>query len=280
MKKKYKVFIIAIAVLLSAGTVLTSCTNKDGINGYAPPLTLGGYTSSKEIAPSNLIAYWAFDNSLIDSVSGASGTNAGTTFNSTGIKKNSLQGAVNKYVLFDPGAAIQNLHSFTVSAWVNSALNTNGIVGLLDIANTGSFWGNLTIFFENGGTATTGVLKVHVNDNGSDAWLGNYTINNPWNNWIQVTVTYDEVSSTFKVFVNGSKIATKTMAGFGPLQFQNATKMVFGTVQFQTNPSLNGGTTQPWASYLTGQLDEVRIYNTALSESDVNYLNKLETRGK
>jgi len=281
MKIKNKNIIVAASTLFAVSTIITSCINKDGINGYAPPLSLGGYTSSKQIGASNLVAYWAFDNSLIDSVSGIAATNSGTTFNATGIKKSSLQGAVNKYVLFDPGAAIQNLQSFTVTAWVYSSLNTNGIVGILDIANTSAFWGNLTLFFENGGTATTGVLKAHINNNGADAWLGNYTITNPWNTWIQVAVTYDAASSTFKVFVNGSKIATKIQAGFGPLQFQNATKMVFGTVQFQTNPSLTSATgSQPWASYLTGQLDEVRIYNAALSESDVNYLNKLEGRGK
>jgi len=279
MKIRSRNIVFVAASLLIGSTIINSCTNKDGINGYAPPLTLGGYTSSKEIGQGSLVAYWSFDNNLVDSVSGASGTNVGTTFN-TGIKKSALQGGLNKYVLFDPGTAIRNLQSFTVTAWVNSPQNTSGIVGLLDLANTGNFWGNLTVFFENGSTATNGVLKIHVNNNGADAWLGNYTITNAWNNWMQIAVTYDAPSSTFKVFVNGSKIATSLIPGFGPLVFQNATKMVFGTVQFQTVPSLNGGTSQPWASYLTGQLDEVRIYNKALSESDVNFLNKLEGRGK
>jgi Concanavalin A-like lectin/glucanases superfamily len=279
MKIRYKNIVFAAAAFFTGSTIIISCTNKDGINGYAPPLTLGGYTSSKEIAPTNLVAYWAFDNSLVDSVSGAGGTNSGTTFN-TGIKKSALQGGLSKYVLFDPGNTIKNLQSFTVTTWVNSPQNTAGIVGLVDLANTAAFWGNLTVFFENGGTATNAMLKVHVNNNGADAWLGNYTVTNAWNTWIQIAVSYDAASSTFKVFVNGSKIATQVMAGFGPLQFQNATKMVFGTVQFQTVPSLNGGTSQPWASYLVGQLDEVRIYNKALTESDINYLNKLEGRGK
>ncbi|HMU47907.1 MAG TPA: LamG domain-containing protein [Chitinophagaceae bacterium] len=279
MKMKNKNIIVAASALFAVSTIITSCTNKDGINGYAPPLTLGGYTSAKEIAPANLVAYWAFDNSLIDSVSGQSGTNTGTSF-TAGVKKSAIQGGDNKYVLFNPGTTIQNLQSFTVTAWVNSPQNTDGIVGLVDLANTGAFWGNLTIFFENGGTATNGVLKVHVNNNGTDAWLGNYTVTNAWNRWIQVSVSYDAGTSTFKVYINGSKLATQTVAGYGPLHFQNATKMVFGTVQFQTTPSLNGGTMQPWASFLKGQLDEVRIYNVALSESDVNFLNKLEARGK
>jgi hypothetical protein len=57
--------------------------------------------------------------------------------------------------------------------------------------------------------------------------------------------------------------------------------MIFGTVQFQTVPSQTSATgSQPWASYLTGQLDEVRIYNKALTDAEVNALVKLEGRGK
>ena len=57
--------------------------------------------------------------------------------------------------------------------------------------------------------------------------------------------------------------------------------MVFGTVHFQTTPSLTSSSTrQDWASYLTGQLDEVRIYNKALSDAEISSLSKLEGRGK
>ena len=53
-------------------------------------------------------------------------------------------------------------------------LNT-GATGLVSVAHSQNFWGNLDIFFDNGGTATTGVLKVHVFNNsastsGTDAW--------------------------------------------------------------------------------------------------------------
>ena len=57
--------------------------------------------------------------------------------------------------------------------------------------------------------------------------------------------------------------------------------MVFGTVQFQTTPSLTTSTgKQDWASYLVGQLDEVRIYNKALTADEISALSKLEGRGK
>ncbi|HVZ56499.1 MAG TPA: LamG-like jellyroll fold domain-containing protein [Chitinophagaceae bacterium] len=280
MKGIYKNGLLALALAAFSSLLLTSCYKKFDPSSYAPKLSIGGYTSSKEIAPSNLVGYWAFDGSLVDSVSNQAGTNAGTGF-TAGVKGQALQGADQSYVVFDPSQALQNLQSFTITCWVNSPQNTNGIVGLFDLANTNAFWGNLDLFFENGSTASKAILKLHVNNNGTDAWVGNYEISNIWNLWTSLAITYDAASSTFKVFVNGSKIATQTQAGYGPLVFQNATKAVFGTVQFQTNPSLTSATdSQPWASYLTGALDEFRIYNTALSESDVNALVKLEGRGK
>ncbi|WP_026768174.1 LamG-like jellyroll fold domain-containing protein [Asinibacterium sp. OR53] len=271
---------LLFSLIAGSSMLLSSCYKKFDPSSYAPALSIGGYTSAKSIAPGNLVGYWSFDNNVTDSVTNTAGTNVGVGF-VNGIKGAAMQGGVNKYVLFNPGSGIQNLQSFTVTSWVNSPQNTNGIAGILDIANTNSFWGNLTIFFENGGTATNANLKVHVNNNGKDAWLGNYNITNAWNVWMNIAVSYDAASSTFKVFVNGSKIATQVVANFGPLQFQNATKMVFGTVQFQTTPSLTSATSsQPWASFMTGQLDEVRIYNKALAESDINALVKLEGRGK
>jgi hypothetical protein len=275
MKNKLK-FLSAIAV---AGVIFTSCYKKFDTNSYAPPFTISGFTSVKEIAPTNLVGYWAFDGSLIDSVSGTVATNSGTSFTG-GFKGKAMQGANNAYVITNTNPSIAAMTSFTVSYWVNSPLNSNGIVGMVNIANTNSFWGNLDMFFENGGNATTGYY-VHVNNNGVDAWLGNYTLVNPWNSWINFTVTYDAATSTFNVYQNGGKIATSTQAGYGALVFQNATKMVFGTVQFQTTPSLGtAGGPQGWASYLTGQLDEVRIYNKALTGVEINAMVVLQGKGK
>jgi hypothetical protein len=56
---------------------------------------------------------------------------------------------------------------------------------------------------------------------------------------------------------------------------------VLGCVQFQTNPSLTSATgSQDWASYLTGSMDELRIYNAALTPAEVNALVVLQGKGK
>jgi len=57
--------------------------------------------------------------------------------------------------------------------------------------------------------------------------------------------------------------------------------LVFGTTQFMTTPSqTTSHSKEPWASYLTGQLDEVKLFNKALSDEEVGYIAKLEGRGK
>ncbi|RYY38115.1 MAG: LamG domain-containing protein [Sphingobacteriaceae bacterium] len=265
--------------MLGAGMALSACQKDYDPSSYAPALNIGGYTSANEVSPSNLIAYWSFNETLKDSLSNLEGTATGTSFG-IGRKGMSLQNADEAYVVSNTPDAVQNMTAFTVTAWTNGAQNTDGIVGILDVANSTEFWGNLTIFWENGGTADKGMLKIHVRSGAKEAWLGNYEVQKPWDKWVNIGVTYDGVSK-FVVYVNGSKLAESVQADFGPIAFQNAAKMVFGTVHFQTTPSLTTGSgKQDWASYLKGRVDEVRIYNKALSGEEIGSLVKLEGRGK
>ncbi len=266
-------------LLAAVGVVFSSCYKKFDAGSYAPAFTISGYTSSSAIAPSNLVGYWAFEGSYVDSVSSIAATGVGTTF-VNGFKGKAMQGADKGYVICDVPSAIANLHSFTISYWINTPLNTSGIVGTVNVSRTDDFWGNLDMFYENGGTATSTVFKSHINNNGNGAWVVN-TINNPWNTWMNVTLTYDQATSTFTTYINGSSVGSTTQAGFGSLTFQNATKLIFGTVQFQTTPSLGtAGGSQGWASYLTGSMDEIRIYNKALSTTEIGALVVLQGKGK
>jgi len=281
--KKLSIYSIALIV---AGLGLSSCVKTFDAKSYAPPLNINGFISANQVAPTNLVAHWTFNNTLADSISGTKGVATGTTF-SGGIKNYglALQGANNAYVVSNVPPAVQNLHSFTISTWYNMPLNV-GATGLIGIANPQGFWGNFDIFFDNGGTATTGVLKVHVFNNGAsstgvDAWEGGYTVNNPWNSWNNIAVTYNDTTSTVIVYYNGSKIGTNTAAGFAPLNWTGAKQMVFGALQFQTDPSLTAATgSQGWAGYVAGSMDEVRVYNRVLSGIEVSSLVALQGKGK
>jgi len=134
-------YTIGIVMLL----YVTACQKDFDPSSYAPVQSFGGFGSSGEIAPSNLVGHWSFENSLVDSVSGSAGTVVNNTF-SNGIKGQALQGAAKGYFITTPSDAVKNLQSFTVSLWVNVPQNTKGIYGLFPLTNTGGFWGNLASF--------------------------------------------------------------------------------------------------------------------------------------
>jgi Concanavalin A-like lectin/glucanases superfamily len=266
--------------LLVIGGLLTSCYKKFDPKSYQPAFTVNGYTSTAEIGRGNLVGYWAFDGSYVDSVSNAVASGVGTSF-AGGFKGQALQGANNGYVISDLSTAIKNATSLTIDFWINSTQNTTGILTPICISRTDQFWGALDMFYENGSTATSANLKVHFNGQ-SEVWFTNGMLTNPWSGWQNIALTYDAPSSTFTLYQGGTAIATQTAAGLGNIAFPStATKLIFGTEQFQCSPSLGtAGGVQGWASYLTGQMDEIRIYNKALSASDIQALIVLQGKGK
>jgi hypothetical protein len=278
MKTLFNKNILAIAFLCVG---LGSCLKPFDPSGYAPPVTIGGYTSVKQIATTNLVGYWSFDGTLVDSVTSAVATAVNTTF-TKGFEKQALQGALNGYVLATPGAGITGIHSFTSLLWINTPPPSTGIIGFLSLANTADFWGNIEMFFENGSSNTNGKVRIHITQGSSDYTYAVDNVQNLFDKWTNIGFSYDATTSTCTLYVNGSSVSSGKITGLtGALNFTNVGKMVFGCVQFQTNPSQTSGTTsQPWASYLTGQLDEVRIYNKVLLPSDINAIVALEGKGK
>lgn len=272
------------ATLLLGGLLtmsLSGCYEKFDPKSYAPALTIGGFSSSSEIGKANLVGYWPFDGDYADKVSNKAGTPTGTTF-VNGLKGQAMKGAQKGYMLFDPTDAILKMQSFTLGYWVNSQSTTaaGGIIGLVGLSQSNGFWGNIETFFENGGSGNGGIFKAHIQNGTKDAWVTKEGIINLYNSWNHIALSYDAATSTFTLYVNGSKAATSTVTNFGALTWNKPGKMVFGTVQFQTDPSLTSeATSQSWASYLTGALDEVRLYNAALTDDQINALVKLESRG-
>jgi hypothetical protein len=54
------------------------------------------------------------------------------------------------------------------------------------------------------------------------------------------------------------------------LTFKNSGPIIMGAVHFMTDPSSTSATgSQGWASYVTGEFDEVRIFDRAISDVEV-----------
>ncbi len=273
------------AGLLVAGAMIVSCTkvnrDDDFVKGDPPPVS-GGYTNSSQIAAANLIGYWNFNGDLKDSVTGVTGTNNGMKF-APGIKGQALQGSANQgdstHALAPASAAIAAMTKYTVSCWVNTSQNI-GATGIVSIADTKNFWGNINIFFENGGTTTKARFKTIFEDNGSVYDNGIQDVENGFNNWVQYVITYDG-AGVITSYVNGTLAATKTIAGAAGIRFINVGPIVFGTLHFMTKPKITSGADpQGWAGFLPGKLDEVRIYNRALTALEVSALAILERQGR
>jgi len=169
---------------------------------------------------------------------------------------------------------------------VNVPQNTKGIYGLFSLTNTGGFWGNLDIFFENGSTATNAVLKAHIDNwktatTSNETSIDNTSIGDVWNKWTHITLTYGQTNSTFVAYVNGLPVRTTVKNGNATLKFQNVSAIIFGTSQFNATPSIGtAGGPQGWADFVPGAMDEVRIYNKALAAEEVKALWQLEKLGR
>jgi hypothetical protein len=277
---KYITIKNSLLLFIISSTVLTSCYKSFDSASYQPQFTINGYASSSDIGNGSLVGYWAFDGTYIDSVSNTAADGVGTSFTS-GFKGQALQGALNGYVISDLPNAIKNLKSFTIDYWINTPQNTNGIIAPLVISKDNDFWGSLDMFYENGSTASSANFKIHYNGQ-SEVWFTTAYLSNPWGAWQNVALTYDASTSTFTLYQGGAPVTSQTADGLGDLMFSAAaTKIIFGTEQFNCNPSIGtAGGAQDWASYLTGQLDEVRIYNQALTASDLQALIILQGKGK
>ncbi|MGZ3845420.1 MAG: LamG-like jellyroll fold domain-containing protein [Flavisolibacter sp.] len=284
--------IVGITLMALAGAVvfsLSSCYKKFDPKSYQPAFTVNGYSSVTEIASGNLVGYWALDGSYIDSVSKAVATNAGTSF-ATGFKGQgaSFDVAAKSYITTATPTAIKNMSSFTISFWANPKFvdadndtKIDGIIGFVNLARTDDFWGDIDWFIENGSTASLAIIKVHVVGGSKDTWLTINNVNNLFGKWANHSLTYDAGTNTLTYYVNGSSVGSATASWTGGIQFPSPGPLVFGTTQFQTTPSLGtAGGSQSWASYLTGMMDEIRIYNKALSASELQAMVALQGKGK
>jgi hypothetical protein len=200
----------------------------------------------------------------------------------TGISGQAYQGSASSYfVLSSLGDTLTNMGSSSFSFWVNGTSVANA-TGLFAIAEKTEFWGNFEVFFEGYAVDnTTGYLKIHMfNKNAAtssnakgEAW-SEVKIPNVFNKWTHLAITYNADNSTLKVYSDGAEVLSKVLAtNYGKLAFNNVSGMSVGSFAFMTNPSLttNHGA-ESWARNFSGKMDQFRVYNKALSATEVQAL--------
>jgi hypothetical protein len=194
-----------------------------------------------------------------------------------------------------------------------------GAQGIFFLADTANQFGNLGIDLEPykgsapGPNPDTLQIKLSLHSWGSGVvWAGwgpELLLPAAVGKWVHVVFTYNGGSGTLVGYENGIQGGTGSLGGpYGPFNgsetiyandpgsntnsngaptmggfvFKNMMGMEIGTWPWDTNPQLythTGVKSNSWEDDFRGQLDEMRIYNVALSPVEVDSLYSKEKRG-
>jgi len=208
-----------------------------------------------------LVAFYPFDETSGTSAADASGNNrtaslvGGATF-SSGLQNNAvtLSGS-NQYVSLPSGIAT-GLTSFSICAWVNLS-SSNASTPWTRIFDFGT--GTTTYMFltPNNGPAPS-MLRFSITTGGTGQEQQITAPSPATGSWQHVAVTLTATTGT--LYVNGAEVAQNTNVTLNPASLGTTTQNWLGRSQFPGDP------------YLSGQIDNFRIYDRALSAAEVQTL--------
>jgi hypothetical protein len=209
---------------------------------------LRGYADTASATPSSLVAAYAFDAGSGTTVTDASGNgNNGTISNANwstaGKYGDALQFNGSSSLVTIPDSASLHLSSgMTLEAWVNPSTVDANWRDVIYKANDNFY---LEATSTNGSVPDAGTI---AGGSYADAFG---TAHLTPNTWAFLTETYD--GSTLKLYVNGTLVASTPHSG---------------AISTSTNPLQIGGDSL-YGQYFAGLIDNVRIYNGALTAAQI-----------
>jgi len=281
MKNRFKsTGAIMIAMVVMMSSMLISC-NKDNDNpddGKIDPGT---------IATTNLVAYFPFDGNATETIATLTpSVETGVTY-VTGRRGQAYQGADLAHLLYTLPVAskLKSLTSFSIAVWFKSPLVTGDPEPIIfQIGKSDDlYWGNLSLALNRlDATADSLQFKAFFLKTGA-VWSGQHVgFSCPEfviNTWMHMVFEYDATTSKYKIYKNGVQITTndgvenRWAAGddvvprpaLGALAFANADVINIGAWR----PKSEGTAEDGWMGWFLGNLDELRVYDKALSDTEV-----------
>jgi glucose/arabinose dehydrogenase len=208
-------------------------------------------TVSNWVPPSGLVAAYTFEagagTTVADvSASGRTGTmSSGASWTTAGKfgKALSFNGSSGLVSIAD-AASLDFTSAMTIEAWVRPTARSNwDTVVMKGYGSTGRAY---ALYAGDNNGRPTAAVRINSSERstaGSSALA--------LNTWSQVAMTYG--GGRLRVYVNGVQVATSN---------------VTGTIRTSSDPVTIGGSTV-WGRWFAGQIDEVRIYNRALSVTEI-----------
>jgi Concanavalin A-like lectin/glucanases superfamily/Domain of unknown function (DUF1929)/Bacterial Ig domain/Glyoxal oxidase N-terminus/Fibronectin type III domain len=213
----------------------------------------GDFVISFGVADPSLVAAYSLNEGSGTTVADASGhglvgTIAGATWTTQGRFGNALSfNGTNSWVTVPSNAALNLTNRMTLEAWVFPTAH-GGLWRDVLIKERSN--GEVYNLYSNTDAGVPAAFAVRSAAPGSPVGaIGTSSL--PLNLWTHLAVTYD--GSKLRLYVNGVQVADAAMTG----------SMV------SSSGALRIGGNSVWGEYFQGQIDEIRIYNRALSQAQI-----------
>ena len=149
----------------------------------------------------------------------------------------------NSWVTVNDSPSLDLNKAVTIEAWV---CPSERMTGWRTIVNKESSTNGSYYLYAN---TTNGKPAAEVSVSGEQILYGSSTV--PDNAWTHVAMTYD--GSTQRIFIGGQQVASRSLSG---------------AIVTSSSPLRIGGNSI-WGEYFKGRIDEIRIYNRALSATEI-----------
>jgi hypothetical protein len=236
-----------------------STTTSNGVHTLSALATdLAGNSTERSVsvtvsnsapAPAGLVAAYGFDEAAgIVQVTDASGRgNTGTISGATRTTAGKIGGALsfngtNAWVTVKDAASLDLTTGMTIEAWVKPSALAGWRSVVLKEAT-----GGLAYALYSGNNAGRPAGYVHISNDVAAPGTADMVANV----WTHLAVTYD--GTTLRLFVNGVRVRSQSAPG----------------AAMTTGGALRIGGNSVWGEYFKGLIDEVRIYNRALTGSEI-----------
>ncbi len=287
MKKITKIILAFTAVFL---IVFAGCNKNDDV--VLPKI--GGYNNSDEVAAANLVAYWNFDGNQNEIKSSTAVTSSARVTSTAGIKGEGVK-LDSGYLFYNSIPALNGMTTFSVSTWVqvrNNGGPANSFTSMIfQTSKPGSTFGNINLGLETSWKPSTNdTLVVHgwytdppggLQDNRNDPYgtpsVG--TVLDTAGKWINLVMTVDNSNPVnFLIYANGKSIGAYNTRGANPYTPRTPSSVIIGG--WLNNVPGQPHTSDTWPHAFVGSIDQVRVYNKALSTDEISALYQLELAGR
>ena len=296
MKKQFS----SIYLLLACGLIYTVITAGNCGKDDVPLPQIGGYNNSNEVAAGNLLAHWGFDGNGNERKTNTAPTaSANATFSATGVKGQAV--TLNKGYLYYASelTKLTTSKAYTVTAWVQVSNNqgtgpgNEGVQIFYQNARPGTLFGNVSNFFETThfvpASDTLRMKSLYADQGGG--YQDNINAFGPnakvvkaagGTKWVKVTTTYEPFNATtnyHRIYADTTEVALDYFnRGAQNFKYTGPSEVIIGG--WYNNIPGKQVSTDTWTIPFTGKIDELRVYDKALTIAELTALYKLEMAGR